>query len=130
MAGGAVVQKQAVAVDPEDLTLTEAVKNGLFWFTGISFFLTIFGGLMAISQLAAFAGAAPPVGVGLAPAITATVIMAMSLHNGIGRPTWGWISGTVGTKNALVGVALLMALSFLNPCNFPQKHLQHFDYIV
>lgn len=110
-AGGAVAQKQAVAVNPEDLTLAEALKNGLFWFTGISFFLTIFGGLMAVSQLAAFAGAAPPVGIGLAPAIAATVIQAMSVNNGLGRPAWGWVSGKLGPKNALIGVALFMALS-------------------
>ncbi len=111
LAGGAVAQKQAVAVNPEDLTLAEALKNGLFWFTGISFFMTIFGGLMATSQLAAFAGAAAPVGIGLAPAIAATVIQAMSVNNGMGRPAWGWVSGKIGPKNALVGVALFMALS-------------------
>lgn len=107
----AVAEKQLVAVDPEDLTLAEAAKSGLFWFTGFSFFLTIFGGLMAISQLAAFAGAAPPIGIGLIPAISATVIQAMSVNNGLGRPAWGWVSGKIGPKNALIGVALFMALS-------------------
>ncbi|GFP31244.1 MFS transporter, partial [Candidatus Hakubella thermalkaliphila] len=111
LAGGAVTQKQAVAVNPEDLTLADAVKNGLFWFTGFSFFLTIFGGLMAVSQLAAFAGAAPPVGIGLAPLITATVIQAKAVNNGLGRPVWGWVAGKIGPKNALITVALFMALS-------------------
>lgn len=107
---GVEVGNQTIEVNPEDLTLSEVLRNGLFWFTGVSFFLTIFGGLMAVSQLAAFAG---PKGIGLSEIAAATVVQAMAIFNGIGRPTWGWISGKLGPKRSLVSVALFMAFSLL-----------------
>lgn len=113
LAAGEVVESQAVATNPEDLTLADASRNPLFYFTEFSFFLTIFGGLMATSQLAAFARTAQPGGIGLEAAVAATVIMAMSASNGLGRPTWGWISGMIGPRNALVGAALCMALALV-----------------
>lgn len=99
-----------IEVNPDDLTLSDALRNGLFWFTGVSFFLTIFGGLMAVSQLAAFAG---PKGIGLSEIAAATVVQAMAIFNGLGRPTWGWISGKLGPKRSLVSVALFMAFSLI-----------------
>ena len=105
--------KDEVAVNPNDLTFAEAARTPQMWLTGAMFFLSIFGGLMAISQLAAFARDAQPAGIGMVAAVAALVVMTMAIFNGAGRPTWGAISDLIGIRNAYMIVICLMIAAML-----------------
>jgi OFA family oxalate/formate antiporter-like MFS transporter len=101
------------AVDPEDLTFGEAVRNPYLWLTGLIFFTTIFGGLMAVGQLAAYAQDAPPAGVGLSAGLAAAAIMAFGVCNAVGRPLAGMLTSRIGIKWAYVTATSLMVLAML-----------------
>jgi len=105
--------KDAVAINPQDLTFAEAARTPQMWLTGVMFFLSIFGGLMAISQLAAFARDAQPAGIGMVAAAAALVVMTMAIFNGAGRPTWGIISDYIGIRNAYMIVIGFMIAAML-----------------
>jgi len=112
-AAAAARGRDEVAVNPNDLTFAEAARTPQMWLTGVMFFLSIFGGLMAISQLAAFARDAQPAGIGMVAAAAALVVMTMAIFNGAGRPTWGAISDIIGIRNAYMIVICLMIAAML-----------------
>lgn len=100
-------------VDPEDLTFGEAIRNPYLWLTGLIFFTTIFGGLMTVSQIAAYAQAAPPAGVGLRAGLAAVAVMVFGACNAIGRPLAGLLTSRIGIKWAYVTATSLMILAML-----------------
>ena len=112
-AAAAARGKNEVAINPNDLTFAEAARTPQMWLTGAMFFLSIFGGLMAVSQLAAFARDAQPTGIGMAAAAAGLVVMTMAIFNGAGRPTWGAISDIIGIRNAYMIVICLMIAAML-----------------
>ncbi|MCC5877517.1 MAG: OFA family MFS transporter [Candidatus Sumerlaeia bacterium] len=109
------------AVDPlpqsntesPDFTLGEAIRSRYFALMVLLFFLTIFGGLMVVSKLAAYARELPPGGPGLAATTAATLVMLLAICNGLGRPCWGWISARIGIRNAIVMCSLSMGSGML-----------------
>jgi OFA family oxalate/formate antiporter-like MFS transporter len=96
-----------------DVTLTEALRSPQLLLIMSLFFLTIFGGLMVISKLAAYAQEAPPGGPGLASSTAAKLVMTLAICNALGRPAWGWLSVKMGTRNALVVCPLFMGSGML-----------------
>jgi len=113
-AAAAALGQNEVAVDPQDLSFAEAVRTPQMWLTGLMFFLSIFGGLMAVSQLAAFARDAPSSGVGMAATGAGLVVMTLAIFNGAGRPAWGAISDLIGIRNAYMVVIGLMIAAMLS----------------
>lgn len=100
---------QQPAVDARDLPFVEAVKTPQLWFAGLLFFLSISGGLMAVSQIAAFARDPLPAGLAIVAAVAAQVVILIAIFNGSGRPFWGYVSNKVGLKTAYPLVLILMA---------------------
>lgn len=107
------IQSTDLSFQSTDLSFAQAVRTPQLWVAGLMFLLCMIGGLMAVGQLAAFAGDAPPAGVGLAMAVAASLIMLQALSNGAGRPIWGGISGKIGIRPAYLIVVSLMALAML-----------------
>ncbi len=108
-----LLTESQVTTNLTDFSFGEAFRNKFSWLTGLLFFLCIFGGLTTLSQLAPYAAESLPKGIGLTAAGAATVIMALSLFNGLGRPAWGAISGKIGPKRALIGSQLAMVLGLI-----------------
>jgi MFS family permease len=96
------------ALPAADLNLRVALGRPQFALVALLFFLTVFGGMMVIGQLAAFAAEPAPAGPGLGLATAAKLVMILALFNGIGRPAWGWIAGRIGPRWALATCPLLM----------------------
>lgn len=113
-AAAAARNRNEIVADPQDLTFAEAARTPQMWLTGLMFFLSIFGGLMAVSQLAAFARDAQPTGIGMAAAAAGLVVMTMAIFNGAGRPTWGALSDLIGIRNTYMIVICLMIAAMLS----------------
>jgi len=109
--------KKVQPVVNNDYSFAQAIKTPQIWITSLMFFSSIFGGLMAVSQLAAFATDQPPAGVGLTPAVAAFAITLQAIFNGLGRPIWGYISGKVGIRNAYLMATATMIIAMLTMAN-------------
>lgn len=96
------------SMDSPDYTLCEAIRSPYLTLMVLLFALTIFGGLMVISKIAAFAQEAPPSGPGLTATTAATLVMLIAICNALGRPCWGWLSAKIGNRTALVLCPLFM----------------------
>ncbi|MGH7408995.1 MAG: L-lactate MFS transporter [Candidatus Methylomirabilales bacterium] len=86
-----------------DYTAGEMVGTLPFYLLWIQFLIGAGVGLIAISQ-------ASPIGqevAGLTPVVAGGALTMLAIFNGLGRPGFGYISDTVGRRNAL---ALLFAL--------------------
>ncbi len=92
-----------------DLTLAEAIRNRYLWSLALLFLFSTSGGLLAIGQAAAWAEEAAPSGLGVSAGLAAVVVMALSLANGSGRPTFGWISARLGLRRSMVLAYSLLA---------------------
>ncbi|MCX7717857.1 MAG: MFS transporter [Candidatus Sumerlaeaceae bacterium] len=95
------------------LTFRKAAARREFWLLGLLFFLTVFGGLMVIAQLAAFAAEPAPGGPGFSRGAAVFLVTALAVMNGVGRPTWGWMSAHLGTKFCLIVCPLVMMVAQL-----------------
>ncbi len=104
-------KKRSKVIPDSDFRFGEALQSPYLWLMGFLFFLTIFGGLMVVSQLKAFAVEAVPAGAGLPEKTATALVMALAVCNGLGRPSWGFLSGKVGIKNCLIICPLIMGLS-------------------
>lgn len=94
---------------PWDLTLAEATRNRYLWTLALLFLFSTSGGLLAIGQAAAWAEEAAPSGLGVTAGTAAVVVVALSLANGSGRPTFGWISARLGLRRSMVLAYTLLA---------------------
>lgn len=113
---------KALPANNNDFTFAQAIVTPQIWITSFMFFASIFGGLMAVSQLAAFATDKPPAGVGVAPAVAAMAITIQAVFNGIGRPAWGYISSKIGTRTAYIlaiSTMIVAMLTLANASNLP-----------
>ncbi len=106
---GEVTAELAASNQLAGSTFREAVRDWRMWYLGLQFFLTIFGGLMVMSQVAAMIGGAAPAGMGLGTEVAAAMIVVLGLCNAGGRPIFGGLSGVIGIKTALVLCPLIMA---------------------
>ena len=95
------------------LKFREAARTRQLWLLGLLFFLTVFGGLMVIAQLAAFASEPAPGGPGFSRRTAVILVTALAIMNGIGRPTWGWMSAHLGVKFCLIVCPLVMMVAQL-----------------
>ena len=94
-----------VAVQPWDLTLAEAARNRFLYLIGVLFMLGLFGGLLAIGQLAAYAEEQLDVS-----AATAGVLVAvLAVGNGLGRPTSGWLGARLGVRRSMAVAYAVLA---------------------
>ncbi|MBS3937491.1 MAG: MFS transporter [Peptococcaceae bacterium] len=100
-----------------DFSFAQAIVTPQIWVTCFMFFTSIFGGLMAVSQLAAFATDKPPAGVGLTAAVAALAITVQAIFNGLGRPIWGYISSKIGTRTAYLLAIFTMIVAMLTLAN-------------
>ena len=100
-----------------DYSFAQAVRTPQIWIVSLMFFSNIFGGLMAVSQLAAFATDKPPAGVGLTPALAALAITLQAIFNGLGRPVWGYISGKTGIRTAYLLAIATMIVAMVTMAN-------------
>jgi MFS transporter, OFA family, oxalate/formate antiporter len=96
-----------------DLTLAEAIRSRYLWALGLLFLFSTSGGLLAIGQAAAWAEEAAPSGLGVSAGLAALVVMALSLANGVGRPTFGWISARLGLRRSMVLAYTLLAVGLV-----------------
>lgn len=100
-------------LESPDFTLREAIRSPYLALMVLLFSLTIFGGLMVISKIAAYAQELPPSGPGLPAATAATLVMLLAICNAIGRPSWGWLTSKIGNRNALILCPLFMGTGML-----------------
>jgi MFS transporter, OFA family, oxalate/formate antiporter len=92
-----------------DFTLAEAIRNRYLWALALLFLFSTSGGLLAIGQAAAWAEEPTPSGLGVSAGLAAVVVMALSVANGSGRPTFGWISARLGLRRSMVLAYSLLA---------------------
>jgi MFS family permease len=98
---------------PWDLTLAEAIRNRYLWALALLFLFSTSGGLLAIGQAAAWAEEEAPSGLGVSAGLAAVVVMALSLANGSGRPTFGWISGRLGLRRSMTLAYSILACGLI-----------------
>jgi len=97
-----------------NVTLAAAMTTWRIWVLAALFFLTIFGGLMTTSVLAAVVGVISPIGKGLGPAMGAAALMCFGLCNGLGRPLFSWLAPLLSLRAAMTICSLLMACGLGN----------------
>ena len=96
-----------------DYSPGEMVATGAFWMLWIGYLISAGVGLIVISQ-------ASPIGqevAKLTPVVAGGALTLLAVFNGLGRPGFGWISDTIGRKNAwmLVFAMHLISLIFILP---------------
>ncbi len=96
-----------------DYTGGEMVGTGAFWMLWVAYLISAGVGLVVISQ-------ASPIGQEMAkltPVVAGGALTFLALFNGAGRPGFGWISDTIGRKNAwmLVFAFHLISLFLILP---------------
>lgn len=96
-----------------DYSAGEMVGTGAFWMLWIGYLISAGVGLIVISQ-------ASPIGqevAKLTPVVAGGALTLLAVFNGLGRPGFGWISDTIGRKNAwmLVFAMHLVSLIFILP---------------
>jgi oxalate/formate antiporter len=107
-------------------TPTEMLKTPVFWMLFVMMAMVGTGGLMAISNIAVFAGE-----FGITPTTTvlglSAVPLALTLDricNGVSRPLFGWISDFIGREKTMAlafviaAAAVLLLLYFHSPVLF------------
>lgn len=99
-----------------DLSLQEALVTRELWTVILLLFLTMFGGLMVVSQIFPFVSEAGAAAGSMGTTIAASAVMAQALCNSIGRPVWGWTSGRLGIRfsNALCAMLMTAGLALLS----------------
>jgi MFS family permease len=88
-----------------DMRLAEAVRNRYLYIAGGIFMLGMFGGLLAIGQLAVYAEEHLEV----SAALGGLLVAVFAVGNGTGRPTAGWLSARIGVRRSLVLAYAMMA---------------------
>lgn len=93
-------------IQPWDLHLGETLRNRYLYILGGIFMLGMFGGLLAIGQLALYAKDH----LGVSAAVAGMFVAAFALGNGSGRPLTGWISARLGLRRTMSLVYLVLAV--------------------
>jgi OFA family oxalate/formate antiporter-like MFS transporter len=83
------VQKAATKVD---FGVTEAMRTWQFWLLWFMLFLNVSAGIMIISMASPMAQDM----IHMAPVAAATMVMVISIFNGLGRVFWAWVSDLIG----------------------------------
>ena len=83
------VQKAASKVD---FGVTEAMRTWQFWLLWFMLFLNVSAGIMIISMASPMAQDM----IHMAPVAAATMVMVISIFNGLGRVFWAWVSDMIG----------------------------------
>jgi len=83
------VQKAASKVD---FGVTEAMRTWQFWLLWAMLFLNVSAGIMIISMASPMAQDM----IHMAPVAAATMVMVISIFNGLGRVFWAWVSDMIG----------------------------------
>ncbi|MFB3916377.1 MAG: OFA family MFS transporter [Terriglobales bacterium] len=83
------VQKAATKVD---FSVTEAMRTWQFWLLWFMLFLNVSAGIMIISMASPMAQDM----IHMAPVAAATMVMVISIFNGLGRVFWAWVSDMIG----------------------------------
>ena len=96
-----------------DFTVGEMIGTLPFYLLWLEYFISAGVGLIIISQ-------ASPIGqeiAGLTPVVAGGALTMLAVFNGLGRPGFGWISDTIGRKNALALIfgMHLVSLLFILP---------------
>lgn len=96
-----------------DYSPGEMVATAPFWMLWLGYLISAGVGLIVISQ-------ASPIGqevAKLTPVVAGGALTILAVFNGLGRPGFGWISDTIGRKNAwmLVFAMHLVSLIFILP---------------
>jgi len=96
-----------------DYSAGEMVGTGAFWMLWLGYLISAGVGLIVISQ-------ASPIGqevASLTPLVAGGALTMLAVFNGLGRPGFGWISDTIGRKNAWMAVFAmhLVSLVFILP---------------
>lgn len=98
-----------VKVTRADFTMGEMLGTLSFWLLWIEYLISAGVGLIIISQ-------ASPIGqevAGLTPVVAGGALTMLAVFNGLGRPGFGWISDTIGRKNALALIFAMHIVSLL-----------------
>jgi len=92
-----------------DFTMGEMVGTLPFWLLWIEYLISAGVGLIVISQ-------ASPIGqevAALTPVVAGGALTMLAVFNGLGRPGFGWISDTIGRKNAMALIFAMHIVSLL-----------------
>jgi OFA family oxalate/formate antiporter-like MFS transporter len=83
------VQKSATTAD---FSVTLAMSTWQFWLLWFMLFLNVSAGIMIISMASPMAQDM----IQMAPVAAATMVMVISIFNGLGRVFWAWVSDHIG----------------------------------
>jgi MFS transporter, OFA family, oxalate/formate antiporter len=105
------VQKAASKVD---FTVREAMRTWQFWLLWFMLFLNVSAGIMIISMASPMAQDM----IHMAPLAAATMVMVISIFNGLGRVFWAWISDMIGRAQVYfllyaIQVVMFFALPYI-----------------
>jgi OFA family oxalate/formate antiporter-like MFS transporter len=103
-----VLPAPAVMASRADVPPSEMLRNKIFWLMFVMMTMMSTGGLMVISQFAAFSrdfGTANVIVFGLAALPLALTVDRLT--NGLTRPFFGWVSDRIGRENTMA-IAFLM----------------------
>jgi len=92
-----------------DYSPGEMVATMPFWLLWIGYVISAGVGLIVISQ-------ASPIGqevAKLTPVVAGGALTILAVFNGLGRPGFGWISDTIGRKNAWMSIFAMHLISLL-----------------
>jgi OFA family oxalate/formate antiporter-like MFS transporter len=102
----------ARAAGTEDFGVGEALRTPQFWLLWVMLFLNVSAGIMIISQ-------ASPMGqqmVKLTAVKAASIVLALSICNALGRVFWAWISDYIGRARVyMLLYAIQAGIFFLLP---------------
>ncbi len=102
----------ARAAGTEDFEVGEALRTPQFWLLWVMLFLNVSAGIMIISQ-------ASPMGqqmVKLTAVKAASIVLALSICNALGRVFWAWISDYIGRARVyMLLYAIQAGIFFLLP---------------
>jgi OFA family oxalate/formate antiporter-like MFS transporter len=101
---------------PRSVDAAAAVRTSRLWVLGGLFLLTIFGGLMTTSSLAAVVGFDQPGGKGFGAAAGGLALAVFGIFNAAGRPLWSLLAPAtrLGTRWCLTLCPLVMAFGLAN----------------
>lgn len=106
------VQKSATKID---FTVAGAMKTWQFWLLWVMLFLNVSAGIMVISMASPMAQDM----IRMAPVAAATMVMVISMFNGLGRVFWAWVSDMIGRAQVYfllyaIQVVIFFALPYVH----------------
>jgi OFA family oxalate/formate antiporter-like MFS transporter len=101
------VQRSATTVD---FTVTEAMQTWQFWLLWFMLFLNVSAGIMIISMASPMAQDM----IHMAPVAAATMVMVISIFNGLGRVFWAWVSDYIGRSRVYLLLYAIQVVIFFS----------------